>query len=651
MIAALAALVAGALHFGALDQMVSGADQARVAGFEPGGATAGLGGAGERDLGPLIYRLQGLLFGDSHRLYALSGLLLLIAVATLAGTATSRLAREAEAPSRSLPLAAGAVTAGLMAAHPLGADLVAQLPGQVTSLALIVFLALLHRGARRPEIVTLFVLPLLASLIFRETLGLGFLLLPLVLVLARPHTQASLVTRRGALALGLLAFGLRVGFEIWQGWPQGARDVGAATTGFLPRLLESARWLFVPAAAGPEGLAPVWIASFGLPLLLIFGLGWAGLGADRRRASLAGLVLLGGGLALSALSAPPDASGGDLRILALPLLGLAIWLGLAADAAARRGPGELVVIALLAFFVYSSFNVCSDWRQRREHEVFGPEYQAVTAEIDRVAAQGAERLAIHGLENEPRAAWSRSLPARHLKPWGRGGLQLSAWAAGDVAAIRAELLPEAGGIILAEWWPATILAAARRPQGWRLLPVFVAPREDPEAAPIRLVSPAPESRQALRRPERIEDDTTFVFESAPGWQLPKDCLFAFYSIYEGGLNPRGRGEVRARPIVPSTLVSRPGPNGWTRHSWRPSIRPEDGHAGVRFENPDLGAEGPFVWTIGAVRLAGEGAAGIPSGHLGHLHDRAAIGVTRPFTLAQTRRVHFFRPAEDEADEN
>ncbi|MEZ6194170.1 MAG: hypothetical protein R3F20_00345 [Planctomycetota bacterium] len=644
----LAAAAAATLvvHRGSWDELVSGADRARAAGFRPAWPEGGFARAPEMDVSRLLYGLESALFGGRHALWMVFGMVLLALVGASWGYAVRRLSHDVKPGDRSLPLSAGLATSILVPASAIQSDAVTQLPGHAGLLGLLAFALATAAAARRPTFLRLVVVPALGGLLFRETVGLGFYVLPLVVCLARPAAALAFMDRRGALGLGVLILLIPAVVDIVLGHPSGARDVGDASGGFGGRWLASALWLLVPAAR-PEGFAtpgfPVWAASFLGPIAALAIWGHLGARPGARRVVIAVATLAAWGLSVAAIAPAPTATGGDVRILGLAALGLAAFLGLAVDAAARRGPAEIVVLALLAFLVYSGGNAASDLRARRAAECFPPEWQAVRPEIDRAIANGARNLAIHGLAADAgRVDWASGLAGAELPPFGPGRARIRAWAEDELGAIDPALLvPGDPPLSVLEWWPRSLAVAARRPQGWGLAAVFRSPGGDPAASPIRLVAPENEARITLRRPETIEEDMTFVFETIPGYELPPQSAFAFYSLYSGGLNPRGRGEIRARPIVASSLVAERLPSGAMRYRWRPSIRPEEGHDGVRFEDPDLGvANRPFLWTIGVVRLGGEASPEIPSGHSGHLHDRAAIGVHAPVELAQTRRIRF-----------
>ncbi|MEE9393943.1 MAG: hypothetical protein V3W41_15690 [Planctomycetota bacterium] len=642
----LVALATSALvHHRAIKQELAGADRGRAIGLYPDLGHDGPGAVPEMDLSPLLYQLEQLAFGASHASYMLWGLLLLAFAGATLGLAARRLARRCDPGDRQIPLDIGLMTAALFPASALMADCVVSLPGHVILVACSTYALSTIIACRRPTPITLGFVPLVLSLLFAETGGLAFLTIPIVVLGARPDALGQASRQRGLAILAAALLLARLSELVLCTPLSGARDVGEVSLGFIESLWRNASALAVPVSSetglGERALLAHRISFAGTLLALVVWGHFCGR-PGQRRVALAAFATMVICLLIAGRSLGISSTYGDIRTLAFANIGLCLFLALGIDAAAKRGNRELIALGLLVFLIYSHLNAAQELRQSRDSEVFPEEYRLVVENLNKVP-EDIDGLLLLGVDAKfPRAQWAKALPAEARRPWFSRDLVLRARAEGHVNRLDAALFADKGKTLICEWRPQVMWAASTRPKGWIISPLVASPSSGIETQRLRLVSPAPEAELELRVPGTIEEDMTFVFETAPDFELRENSVFVFYGIYEGGRNPRGRSQLTARPLVPRVLKKSEGQDGWVRWSWRTSIRPEEGHDGVRFEDRDLELAGkPFYWTVGVAPLAPTPNSGkIAPGHVNHAHDASMSSRVYPVSVAQTRRIYF-----------
>lgn len=566
------AIVVAAVHGGAVDAALSHHDRLLVA-VANGGADAGADGF--TSLCDRVARLEAGFVGARSANYRWIGLILLAATAVAVGAAVRRL-RTGEPADRTFPIDAGLIAAVVFAAAPLHVDSVASLSGHARLLAVLLLAVTVSACSGRPK-----------------------------LVLA-------------ALALAILA-------------PLLGASEAAAT--WFERARSCAAWVAATAPPSLDGRAATafrW--SFGG--IVLGAIAWSMLA----RRDVAGRLLAtcGGGaaaIATTALAFSAENTIVGASIAVLPLAFLAAALGGGLDAVTRRGTAEIVALALVVFWVYSSINATGIMGPKRNEAVAPAELELILESL-RGLDPRFERVVVLGLPPAtPEADPAEAVIAASSAPWRRRARSAIPGVERAYAALPDGLLAPDAATVVVEWRAPHPFA--RRPGDWKLVPLLACREPSPR---IQLVSPGAGDELTTKRPDTIEDDVAFEFDVAAGRPLANDEVFVFTAVWDGGRTPRGRDRVTGRVLARSVLATSSAPSGATRYRWRTSVRPGKGEDGVYFDDPDMSLAGkPMWWTVGIAR-GSEHAHG--EDHADHDHAHGGGTVRSPHDVAQTRRVRF-----------
>ena len=637
----LALAVTFIVHGAARDLELAGRDVARVADADAGNT----GPWTPRDMTAFVIRGEAKLLSDDHRAWMTTGLVLLAIVATAWGAALRELTCDLDLTRiRSATFDAGMIVAVVTPLWPGWFDAIQSPVGHGTMIAATAFAAACILAVRRPGLVAFVFVPVIGAVMFRESVGPGFALVPLIACAARPRHRFHVGLALGvAMSIVLIAFIRLAGAE----WPWPGRNVidpDVDARGTIAKIICGARFLALPMPPpvrltdeAARAVAFTWAG-----ILAGFAIWGHFTGRPARRIALTMIGTVVAGLLVVALSDwPLDLHLEDTHILAVAALGLAGFIAICIWSTLRNPRGVMLVVALFVLLTYTARNAVEEAivvRATRTAPAIG---RAITASIAGLSSE-FDRVVVLGIPApSPRAAIGADVTARFRAPWGTPRRhELVIGETGHYDTLPANLLgdaTDAAHAVIVEWRPTSMIAMGRPPHGWRLVPLLER-TEETTSSGLRLISPAADARVPLRRPETVDDDYAFVFEvDRP---LTKTDRVVFYGFYDGPLGPDGRDRLTVRTIDAASVEILPPTATGVRYRWRPAVRPGPGREGITLEHPALGlANRDLHWTIGIVPVDEEEAAAdhpeMAEEHAEHVADRR-----RPSRLAPMRRVRF-----------
>ena len=569
-----------------------------------------------------------------------TGLILLVAAASAWGLCVRAMTRPTASFDRTLAVDPGVIAAIIVPILPHSFDAIQSVAGHATLVAIIVFSGLAVLAVRRPSPVTVFVLPVAASLAFLESGSIVFIGVPVLSALSTSDAWRGWRWNRIAWS-GVAVLIIARAFLFFDIEPLvGARDLAAAgDVGLVDRGVAAMRRLVLPVTEG--GMltdAARWNLCASVAGFIGLGVVWGHFAASRMRfPAVAFLALCLGALLIQSVRPELPPTMEDSRELLFAGLGLAGLLAVSFDGAARRGSTEWIVLAVLLYMAFTGGNIVKEHCAVREERSRSLEIEAIVTSIKERVPDRVERLVVLGAPDAPRGVPDISIPGRLRAPWSDRRLDIRVAEDGHYGRLPEELLIPGKHNLLCEWRPATMLTVRTRPKGWVLAPILGVPFELAGSG-IRLTSPDPEAVIPLRRPNSIEEDYAFEFEVDPGFDLRPGEAFVFYGFYDGPRRPGGRDTLTTRRLRSSVLKRTVLPGGGARYIWRAAIRPAPGVDGVSLEHADLGLEGKKLWwTIGVARDAEHDEE---KPHDDHSKHGSATDRFFPMRVAQTRRIRF-----------